>query len=112
MPSILRTLFLALVLVAPQSHAGMVATEAARADVTMGAERARVKALLERPEVAKQLEKFGLPPQAAASRVDAMTDAEVQQLAGRIDALPAGGDIANQTLLLLIILIIVLILVL
>jgi hypothetical protein len=108
MPSILRTLFLALVLIAPQSHAGMVATEAAQA----GAERARVKALLERPEVAKQLEKFGLPPEAAASRVDAMTDAEVQQLAGRIDALPAGGDIANQTLLLLIILIIVLILVL
>jgi hypothetical protein len=108
MRSILRTLFLAVVLVAPQSHAGMLATDAALAQ----GERARVKALIERPEVAKQLEQFGIPPAEAAARVDAMTEAEVRALAGRIDALPAGGDIANQTLLLLIILIIILILVL
>ena len=108
MLSILRTLFLAVVLVAPQSHAALVATDAALAE----GERNRVKALIERPEVAKQLEQLGIPPGEAAARVDAMTEAEVRALAGRIDALPAGGDMANQTLLLLIILIIVLILVL
>jgi hypothetical protein len=95
MLSILRTLFLAVVLVAPQSHAALVATDAALAE----GERSRVKALIERPEVAKQLEQLGIPPGQAAARVDAMTEA-------------AGGDMANQTLLLLIILIIVLILVL
>jgi hypothetical protein len=34
-----------------------------------------------------------------------MTDQEVQQLAGRINALPAGGDISTAGVLLIIILV-------
>ena len=104
MKPILRTLFLALALALPQAHAGMVSTDAAQAS----GERERLKALLERPELARDIEKLGILPHQAVERVNAMNDAEVRQLAGRLDALPAGGD-TNQTLILLIVLVVLLV---
>jgi hypothetical protein len=88
-------------LLMPQAHAGMIATEQAAAQ----SERARVKALVERPELARELEKKGISPHDAAARVDAMADAEVLQLAGRLDAALAGGQLTNEQLLLIIIII-------
>ena len=86
-------------LLVPPAHAGLVGTDEAVAQD----ERVRVKALLERPELAKQLEKMGIAPQDAVGRVDAMADAEVLQLAGRIDAALAGGQMTTEQLLLVII---------
>jgi len=82
---------LAAVLAAPRAHGEMIATEPPQT----GDERARVKAMLERPEVAREMQKMGIPPQQAAARVDAMADAEVRQLAGRLEALPAGGALST-----------------
>jgi hypothetical protein len=96
---------LAAALIMQPTHAGMIGTEAAQARD----ERARVKVLLERPELAKGLQMKGIVPQEAAARVDAMSDAEVLQLAGRLDAAIAGGQVSNETLLLIIILVLVLI---
>jgi hypothetical protein len=103
MKRMLSVLFLAATLVAQQANAGMIATDKA---VPAG-ERAKLKALLERPEAAKQLEKFGLSAKDAEARVDAMTDQEVVQLAGKIDALPAGGAISNDQLLIIILLVVI-----
>jgi len=89
----------------PPAHAGLIATEEAQASD----ERARVKALIERPELAEALEKLGLQPQEANARVDAMGDGEVLQLAGRLDAALAGGQLTNETLLLLIIIVLLLV---
>jgi hypothetical protein len=75
-------------------------------------ERERVKALVARPEVAKKLEQLGVLPKDAAARVDALTDAEVTVLAGKIDALPAGGAMTTQEWLLVIIAILLLVIVL
>ena len=75
-------------------------------------ERERVKALVARPEVAKKLEQLGVLPKDAAARVDALTDAEVAVLAGKIDALPAGGAMTTQEWLLIIIAILLLVIVL
>jgi hypothetical protein len=72
------------------------------------AERSRVKSMLQREEVRAELEKHGILPHEAAARVDAMTPAEVQQLAGRIDALAAGGQ-STQNLLLVIIIVLLII---
>ena len=108
MKSIIRILILALSLALPQAHAGLVSADAAQA----ADDRERVKALIARPELAREIEKLGILPQEAARRVDAMNDAEVRELAGRLDALPAGGAISNQELLLLIILILLLVIVL
>jgi len=95
---------LALALAVPQAHAGMI-----RGD---DPERERVKTLLERPDVAAEMERMGIPADEARARVDAMTPAEVSQLAGRLDALPAGGAIGQTDLLLVIILLLLLIIIL
>lgn len=105
MKSIIRILILALSLALPQAHAGLVSADAAQA----AGERERVKALIARPELAREIEKLGILPHQAAARVDAMNDAEVSALAGRLDALPAGGAISNHELLLLVILILLLV---
>jgi len=70
-----------------QAQAGMIAT-----DQTLGAAQATVARFVEREQVASQLQLLGITPQAAKERVAALTDAQVAELAGRIDALPAGGD--------------------
>jgi hypothetical protein len=92
----------------PQAHAEMIGTE----NVQAQGERARVKALLERPELAKGLEKMGIAPRDAVGRVDAMSDEEVLQLAGRLDAAIAAGQVSNETLLIIIILVLLLIIIL
>ncbi|MFL6566486.1 MAG: PA2779 family protein [Burkholderiales bacterium] len=104
MTKLLRTIALAVVLVAPQAHAGMIGVQ--------DPERDRVKSMLERPELATQIEKMGVSPADARARVDAMTPEEVSQLAGRLDQLAAGGALSNQDLLLIILLVLLLIIVL
>jgi uncharacterized protein DUF6627 len=88
---------LALVLAVPHAYAGMIATDA---------ERERVKGMLERPEVAAEMQKMGIAADEARARVDAMTPAEVAQVAGRLDSLPAGGAMSDRDLLLIILLIV------
>jgi hypothetical protein len=70
---------------------------------TEGSERERVMALVERPEVAQALEKMGISADQAKARVGAMSEAEVASLAGKLDALPAGGALSNQDFLFIII---------
>jgi hypothetical protein len=93
----------ALLIAVPPAYAGMIRPD----DV----ERERVKALLERAEVRAELEKHGVLAQEAAARVDAMTPAEVQELAGRIDALAAGGQSTQNLLLLILIILLIVIIV-
>jgi hypothetical protein len=97
MKKLLTGLFLAVALAVPQAYAGMIATPAS--------DRDRVNALIERPEVAQQLEKFGIAKADAKARVAAMTEEEVASLAGKLDALPAGGALGNQDFLFIIIVI-------
>jgi hypothetical protein len=106
MKNLLRTIAVALslVLAVPQAYAGMIGVQ--------DPERERVKSMLERPELAAQLEKMGVSAAEARARVDAMTPQEVSQLAGRLDQLAAGGAISNQDLLLVIILLLLLIIIL
>jgi hypothetical protein len=103
MKKIANLFALALILFAPLAYAGMIGVE--------GTERERVRSMLERPEVASELERLGVPPAEAQARVEAMTPEEVSQLAGRVDALAAGGA-SDRDLLLVIILVLLLILIL
>ena len=92
------------------AYAGMIGTDEATPPAQAGTERERVKALLARPEVAKALQKLGVKAEDAAARVDAMTNEEVTQLAGRIDALVAGGALTNDQLIVILLLVIILVL--
>ena len=105
--SMIVALGFALALAIPQANAEMISTDRAQA----GEERSRVKALIERPEAAQALQKMGIAPREAAARVDAMSDAEVRQLAGRLDALPAGGAVSNEELLLIIIIVLLIVII-
>ncbi len=91
---------------AAPSNAGLIATDQT---VPQLSERERVKVLVAGPEGAKKLETLGVLPQDAQARIDALTDAEVVALAGRIDALPAGAMSDQNWLLLIIIILLVLI---
>ncbi len=105
--SMIVALSFALALAIPQANAEMISTDRAQA----GEERSRVKALVERPEAAQALQKMGIAPREAAARVDAMSDAEVRSLAGRLDALPAGGAVSNDDLLLIIVIVLPLVII-
>ena len=100
-----------LAFVVPQARAGVIASDEAQSGGAQQ-ERERLKAALERPEIAQAIEKFGVAADDARRRVDAMTDAEVRMLAGKIDALPAGGALSNTDLMIIILLVIILALVL
>jgi hypothetical protein len=108
MKRILSALFLAFVFFAPQVQAGMIATEAA----VQGAERARLGTLLERPEVAQQLEKFGISAADAKQRVAAMTDAEVASVAGKIDSAIAAGAMSNTDLIIVLLIVLLILIIL
>jgi hypothetical protein len=62
---------------------------------------------VQRPELAKELQALGANPTEAQARVDAMTDAEVRTLAGKLGVLPAGGALTNNELILILVLIII-----
>src|SRR2546425_3996593 len=107
MKRLLGVLITALGIAVPQAQAGMIATDEA---VQSPSERERVKAALERPEVVQQMQKMGLDAKDAAARVDAMSDSEVTALVGKIDALPAGGVLTNDQLIVILLLVIILVL--
>jgi hypothetical protein len=90
---ICRVLIASMIVLPFQAQAGLIASDQAfaAAQAQAQAARATVAGFINRGEVAGQLQALGLSPQAAKERVAALTDAEVAGLAGRIDALPAGG---------------------
>lgn len=77
------------------AFAGIIPTEEITAAADTEAERDRVVTFLMRDDVRQSLEEQGVDPQAAIDRVNTMSDHEVQQIAGRIDQMPAGGDIVG-----------------
>jgi hypothetical protein len=109
-----RTLIAALAVLgqvwwAAPATAALIETETLAHEAQGADERARLEALIARPEVAKTLQTLGVPPESAAARVRAMTDAEVRELAGAIDRLPAGGALSNNELLIIVLLIILIV---
>jgi hypothetical protein len=90
--------------------AGMIGTDKAATESQSNNDRDRLKTLVARPEIAKQLETLGVPPDKAQERINAMTDSEVRTLAGRIDALPAGGAFTDWQWVMIVIGIIIIVL--
>ena len=80
------------------ARAALVTTQEA---VAPEAGRDRIRAFLERAEVRDQLEALGVDVDEARARVAGMSDAEVAEVAGRLDSLPAGGDSVAGVLLVI-----------
>jgi hypothetical protein len=84
-----------------QVNAGLIGTDTISAAQAVAA-RDAVASVLDRADVSSQLQSLGLTPQAAKERLDALTDQEVAQLAGRLQQLPAGADGGTILVLVLI----------
>jgi hypothetical protein len=75
--------------------------------VYASSERERVRNFLDRADVQAQMQALGVDGNSARARVDALTDEEAAQLAGRIDQLPAGAsDVLGVLLLVCVILLV------
>src|SRR5258706_2445828 len=77
-------------------QAGIISTAsgvATTASQERSANLATIQARLARADVQQQLEKYGVEPAQAMERVAALSDAEVANLAARMDQSPAGADI-------------------
>jgi len=85
------------------AFAGIVPTD----QIAAATERGRIKGFLDRAEVRAQLRALGVDAGAARSRVYALTDDEVKNLAARIDELPAGGESVLGVLLLVFIILLI-----
>lgn len=89
------------------AQAGMVSTEqVAQASLPGDSQRAHVMRLLERADVRQALEQHGVNPEQAKSRVAAMTDEEVAQLNGRLEQVPAGGDVLGLIVFVFLVLLV------
>lgn len=88
------------------AQAGIVATEEVVSVQAASANRDKVNGFLAREDVRQALEAQGVDAAAAVERVKAMSDAEVAQLAGRVDQAPAGGSIVGVLFTVFVILLV------
>lgn len=85
------------------AHADIVSTQEVVAEQRAGLNRAQLTEQLSRADVQEQLVSYGVDPDEALARIDAMTDAEISELTANIDELPAGAGAVTVILLLFII---------
>ena len=88
------------------ASAGIVSTQDSISLASDATHRERVNTFLARADVRQGLQDQGVDPEAALMRVNAMTDAEVAQLAGKIEQAPAGGDVLGVLFTVFIVLLI------
>jgi hypothetical protein len=77
------------------SNARLISTEQSVVNDQDSANRIKVGGFINRSDVATKLSQLGLTAKNAQDRVNAMTQEEVNYLAGKIDSLPAGGYITE-----------------
>ena len=95
------------VLVAP-AGAEIIATEQVMLRERIEVERERIRSVVDREGVEQRMKALGVAPETARERVDALTDAEILTIAGKLDTLPAGGALDKTDWLLVLLLVILL----
>ena len=96
---------LMLMISAPVSSvfAAMIGTEALLLNPDTSDARDQLRSFFDRQDVQSELTARGIDPAEAKARVDSLSDAEVMQIADKIDGLPAGGDFWGTFVFVLII---------
>lgn len=90
------------------AQAGMVTTDQVLEAAELEQTREDVIEFLAREDVRQQLEALGVDPDEALARAENMTDAEVMQIAGQLEQLPAGQDALGTVLGVVIVIFLVL----
>ena len=78
------------------ANAGLISTDRIIEQERVTSDRERVASFVAREDVRKEFQKHGVNPDEAAARVAALSDAEIGQIAARLDTLPAGQDAATR----------------
>jgi cytochrome c553 len=74
------------------AHAAMVSTDEILKQNQQNLDRERLDMFLDRSDVRKQLEAWGVNGEEAKAWVDSLTDQEIVEIAAQIDQMPAGGS--------------------
>jgi len=74
------------------AHAAMVSTDEILKQNKQNLDRDRLTILLDRSDVRKQLEAWGVKSEEAKAWIDNLTDREIAEIVTRIDQMPAGGS--------------------
>ena len=98
----------AFTIISAPAHAVMINTAEIFKQNQQDLARERINMFLDRSEVRKHLETWGVNPNEAKARVDSLTDQEIAEIATRIDQLPAGGGALSTILGLAVLVFIVL----
>ena len=86
-----QLLIVSMVFLPFSAPAGLIGTDQAIASAQDLANRDKVRDFVTRTDVVKQFEALGLNATTAQERVNAMTQQEINRVAGQIDSLPAGA---------------------
>jgi hypothetical protein len=95
--------------IAGPANAALISTEqtaGAAVSADAAAERARIQNWLAREDVVRQMQNYGVSAAQAQQRVAALTDEEARAMAGKLDELPAGGDVIGVLFTVFIVLLI------
>ncbi len=86
-----QLLIVSMILLPFSTQAGMIGTDQAVASAQDLSNVDKVRDFISRADVAKQFEALGLSTANAQDRVNAMTQEEINRIAGKIDSMPAGA---------------------
>ena len=86
-----QMLIVSMMLLPFSAQAGVIGTDQAIASAQDLANRDKVTDFRSRGDVIKKFEALGLNAATAQERVNAMTQQEINRIAGKIDSLPAGA---------------------
>jgi predicted PurR-regulated permease PerM len=89
------------------TQATLIGTDVVVKQAQSQSDRDRVRDLVARADVQQALQAYGVNPQMAKERVDALTDMEVQEMAGKLDTLPAGASGTGETVVIAVLLVII-----
>ena len=82
------------------ARAGLVTTEQVVDATAAASDRERLAAVLLRDDVRQQMEALGVDRDEAMARLASLSDQEIQQIAGKIDELPAGQSFIAGVLII------------
>ncbi len=91
------------------ANAEMVTTDTVIQNYNSTEDRTQVMDFMLREDVQEQMTLLGVDPEEAAHRVAGLSDEEIQQIAGRLDELPAGEGVGAIVGVILIIFLVLLV---
>jgi len=91
------------------AQAAMVTTDQVVAQAEVAGERARVMRFMAREDVRQQLQALGIDPDEATQRTESLSDDEIQQIAQKLDELPAGQSAIGVLIIIILVLFLVLV---